>query len=183
MDPGLAAAQKHHPFPSSIFDVTTFNRLPASKVIRFDAAMLMSSPVRGFRPTRGAQTRVPNRPKPVTETHSPLPMASAIVENVASITAFVDWSLVPVISDTSFTSSRVFIFSMSLLADGCAGIFGTPSCGSGQLLHLAELRSQRPLVDLPDTGLWKRSDEYDGVDQRVSTDRTCCDRLHQELVD
>merc|ERR1712093_9877 len=60
------------------------NALPGLNAGTFAAAILIVSPVCGFRPSRAARSRTENVPKPTSETLSPLLSASVTDDSNAS---------------------------------------------------------------------------------------------------
>src|SRR3546814_4984373 len=62
----------------------SFTALAGAKVSFLDAAILMVSPVAGFRPSRAAVSLTLNLPKPLREISSPPAAAWAIAANTAS---------------------------------------------------------------------------------------------------
>ena len=62
----------------------SFKSLPALKVGRFDAGILIFSPVRGLRPVVAARFDTENVPKPTRRTSSPFFKVPLMLDNTAS---------------------------------------------------------------------------------------------------
>jgi hypothetical protein len=82
--------------------------LPGLNLACFDAAILIFSPVRGFRPSEAAREDTGNVPKPTSRTSSPPFSASAIASNTASTALLASVFLSSVLPATESTSSFLF---------------------------------------------------------------------------
>jgi len=82
--------------------------LPGLNLACFDAAILIFSPVRGFRPSEAAREDTENVPKPTSRTSSPPFSASAIASNTASTALLASVFLSSVLPATESTSSFLF---------------------------------------------------------------------------
>src|SRR6516164_6309260 len=84
------------------------NPLPGLNLACFDAAILIFSPVRGFRPSEAAREATEKVPKPTSRTSAPPFSASAIASNTASTALLASVFLSSVLPATASTSSFLF---------------------------------------------------------------------------
>src|SRR5215472_9346679 len=84
------------------------NPLPGLNLACFDAAILIFSPVRGFRPSDAAREATEKVPKPTSRTSSPPFSAAAITSKTASTALLASAFLSSVLPATVSTSSFLF---------------------------------------------------------------------------
>jgi hypothetical protein len=84
------------------------NPLPGLNLACFDAAILIFSPVRGFRPSDAAREATEKVPKPTSRTSSPPFNAAAIASKTASTALLASVFLSSVLPATASTSSFLF---------------------------------------------------------------------------
>lgn len=83
--------------------------LPDLKAGTVVAAILRTSPVRGFLTERAARLRDSKVPKPITETESPLATASAMVSSTTSTARPAATLVISVLLATASMSSDLFM--------------------------------------------------------------------------
>src|SRR6516165_4990694 len=84
------------------------NPLPGLNLACFDAAILIFSPVRGFRPSEAAREATEKVPKPTSRTSPPPFSAAAIASKTASTALLASAFLSSVLPATASTSSFLF---------------------------------------------------------------------------